>query len=275
MLPAAAARAAEPPGFTVDFSFTSVGGKRPPNIVEIRRAGRGKLSFADEPLHEEWINAESVTGTVAYEVDVLTPEPRTEQIRLKVVKGRYRQLEASASDKVVGESAELGVEVVSSTLKTCEGAKGTLSISYDSEEKSRGVRVSLRCGGAPIVEGQTAGSSRNSRIHITFSASCVRGPSSAARQATCRSADPVVGTWTWKFAPPGEKIAAHGSVTFSSDGTMSWSGGASGTWKRTGSSLTLTWKKSETDIDTMTLAGDGRTMTGSNNSGWSVQGVKT
>jgi hypothetical protein len=51
-------------------------------------------------------------------------------------------------------------------------------------------------------------------------------------------------------------------VTFSSDGTMSWSGGASGTWTHSGSLVKLTWHKSEVDIDTM------------NNSHWRVEGVK-
>lgn len=41
-----------------------------------------------------------------------------------------------------------------------------------------------------------------------------------------------------------------------------------------GTSVTLTWHKSEVDIDTMTLSGDGRAMSGSNNSVWSVEGIK-
>jgi hypothetical protein len=85
----------------------------------------------------------------------------------------------------------------------------------------------------------------------------------------------VVGTWRWLFAPPGSALAEHGTVTFSSDHTMTWSGGSNGTWAQAGNTVTLTWtSKKPVSVDTMTLSADGRTMNGANNTGWAVRGIR-
>jgi hypothetical protein len=44
--------------------------------------------------------------------------------------------------------------------------------------------------------------------------------------------------------------------------------------RRSGSSVTLTWLGSTRTVDKLTLSADGRTMTGTNNAGWRVQGIK-
>ncbi len=37
------------PAYRLDYSFSAVGGKRPPNIVETRIAAKGRLDFAESP----------------------------------------------------------------------------------------------------------------------------------------------------------------------------------------------------------------------------------
>jgi hypothetical protein len=82
----------------------------------------------------------------------------------------------------------------------------------------------------------------------------------------------VVGAWTWAFAEKGDP-QTNGSVTFDSDGTMTWSGGSSGTWTQSGRTISLQWKGKDFK-DTMTLSEDGKTMAGTNNAGWQVQGTR-
>lgn len=83
----------------------------------------------------------------------------------------------------------------------------------------------------------------------------------------------VVGRWNWAFARPGATCCPPGgTVTFSDDHTMTWDGGDSGTWEQAGTSLTLRWKSGS--IDRMRLSQDGRRMTGTNNTGWSVRGTR-
>jgi hypothetical protein len=60
-------------------------------------------------------------------------------------------------------------------------------------------------------------------------------------------------------------------VTFNKDGTMSWSGGMSGTYKQSGYGVTLTWPNG---VDNMVLRVDLDTMDGSNKSGWKVRGTR-
>ena len=56
---------------------------------------------------------------------------------------------------------------------------------------------------------------------------------------------------------------------------MTWSGGDNGRWEQAGRTITLTWtSKQPVSVDTMTLSQDGRTMTGTNNAGWSVRGTR-
>ena len=86
--------------------------------------------------------------------------------------------------------------------------------------------------------------------------------------------DAVVGTWTWRWAQPGSPMATHGTVEFFPDHTMKWSGGKTGDWERAGNTLTLTWRVTPVGRDMMTVSADGRTMVGTNDQGWAVQGIK-
>jgi len=82
----------------------------------------------------------------------------------------------------------------------------------------------------------------------------------------------IVGVWTWAYAPPGQQPVDHGTVTASADGSVKSSAGDSGSWRRSGSSITLTWTNGS--VDTLNLSSDGRVMSGTNNAGWSVRGTK-
>jgi hypothetical protein len=268
----AAGSAADGTKVVVSFRFTSVSGKRPPNIVEIRRAGTGKLYFDRVPSTDgALVDASRYQGTIVYEADVLTPHPTTEELRFKIVGGSYSQKQ-DASGAIVVETVRLNIDAVSSTLAACRNAEGSIALKQTPTQRL--VAFSVPCDDAPIQDGQTAGVGKNSRIQITITPMCVRTTQSASAKSLCGEADPVLGTWTWKFAPPGETIATHGSVTFSDDGKMSWSGGNSGTWRRSGNSVTLTWTGGDRTVDRLTLSSDGKTLTGSNSAGWSVVGVK-
>ena len=83
----------------------------------------------------------------------------------------------------------------------------------------------------------------------------------------------IPGSWAWSFSTSKGPLARHGCVTFTaSPNKMSWDRGGSGEWERSGDVVTLNWTAKTRD--TMTLARDGRTMTGTNNLGDAVRGVK-
>jgi len=85
--------------------------------------------------------------------------------------------------------------------------------------------------------------------------------------------NPIVGVWTWAFAPPGQSPRDQGTVKFTEDGKMSWSGGSYGTWRRAGNTLVLKWSDKNAE-DTLTLSNDARTLSGTNNSGWSIRATR-
>ncbi len=101
-------------------------------------------------------------------------------------------------------------------------------------------------------------------------------PSAPVEPQPAAPLESIAGTWAWSFAPAGQPLATNGTVTFSNDGTMAWSGGSAGTWKHAGATVTLTWTSgtSAGSVDTMMLSGDEMTMTGHNNTGVDVMGVK-
>lgn len=98
----------------------------------------------------------------------------------------------------------------------------------------------------------------------------VAGAAAASRSGS------VVGTWSWAFAPSGDPQPSGQTVTINPDGTMTSSGGASGTWTQSGNQLTLTWTQGSAagSIDDLTLSVDGRTLNGQNRHGWRVRGTR-
>jgi hypothetical protein len=86
--------------------------------------------------------------------------------------------------------------------------------------------------------------------------------------------DPLAGTWTWAYAPPDHPLEVHGTVTLKADGTSDDSHGNAGTWKRSGTTITLTWPSLKS-VDTLVLSSDGKVMTGTNKDGWNIKGTKT
>src|SRR5436305_7236652 len=84
LLGGASARPAE--AFRVGFHVTAVSKTRPPNIVEIRVAGRGSLHFNTAPRADQRSPADGGTGVVVVDYDVLAPHPRTERVALTVQK---------------------------------------------------------------------------------------------------------------------------------------------------------------------------------------------
>ena len=85
--------------------------------------------------------------------------------------------------------------------------------------------------------------------------------------------DPVLGGWVWAFAPPGQPLVDHGAVTFNPDGTIKWSGGSQGSWRKSGNTYTLKWADKEAE-DIVNMSDDGKSLTGTNNAGWSIRGTR-
>jgi len=119
--------------------------------------GHGDLEFAEGTLD----NAAG-SGVVAIEFDVLTPHPRTEQVRLAVVSGAYR------AEPVM--TATLAVEVSSSTTGACAvGQTGKMLV----QRTATRAAVSIRINGCGINQGQVAGIGRNSRVQVSLFGQCL------------------------------------------------------------------------------------------------------
>jgi len=86
----------------------------------------------------------------------------------------------------------------------------------------------------------------------------------------------ITGGWAWSFSTtPGGAVNRDGCVTFTArPHKMTWvgSGSSAGTWQRAGNEVTLDWPGKSRD--TMLLAGDGQTMTGTNNLGDTVRAAR-
>ena len=133
--------------------------------------------------------------------------------------------------------------------------------------------------GATVTLTWTKGSSAGSVDTMTLAANqaSMAGHNNTGWSVVATKAvDPVIGVWTWRYAQPGQALATHGTVTFSLAGAMAWSGGAAGTWTHVGATITLTWTRGSSagSVDTMTLSTSQASMTGHNNTGRSVAGIK-
>jgi len=217
--PAVSGQAASPV-MRVDFSFSAVGGKRPPDIVETRVSGKGRLAF-DSPT--AGVNtADSASGTIVVEYDVLTPHPQTLRMTLKVTGARWNPN---------GHAAKLDVEVLSARdgdgdpLTCPPGSAGFVSL-LDSS-KQDGYYVSLPA--CKLRQGQTAAPGANSRVHVTLTPTCLRLPS--ARKPLCggkgagtKPKPPAAaGTFTLRSNLTEVKNAAPTSLTINAaGGTAHW-----------------------------------------------------
>ncbi len=221
----------------VDFRATGVSGERPPNVVETRIAAKGSLLFDSSPYYDQYVSADSATGTVVVEVDVLTPHPQTFRITLKVTGAEYRAVDG-------GEGADLSIEVVRAVdgdgeaLAACPaGKKGVLAVRDGTTIDAYKISIPA----CKIGIRQSAKPTANSRVHVTLAGKCLR--TTAARKPVCGS----------KPAAKTCKLAGTWSQTTDTVGSTTWRtfadrkaqesglGNATGRATLAGSVLTITW----------------------------------
>ena len=89
--------------------MTGVTGKRPPNIVEIRIAGKDRLTFTDSPVTSLRSRADAWSGLVVVEYDVLTPTPKTASITFGVTSAEFLQ---GGSSTVTSHDIIVNLDVV-------------------------------------------------------------------------------------------------------------------------------------------------------------------
>lgn len=184
---AASAHSQTSPVYRVSFRLTAVGKARPPDIVETRIAGSGRFLFDRSPVEGASFGGKaSATGTVVVEFDVLSPHPQTEQLRLAVIKGLYH-----SDDTGSREYASVTVKVTASTtsghLDCPVGDVG--EVGFLRYKTSRRTSVSISLPDCGIRQLQTATTARNSRVHVSFTAQCLRTTSTAG-QPLCGSPNP-------------------------------------------------------------------------------------
>lgn len=210
----AASEPAAGPVMTVGWRLTAVGGKRPPNIVETRIAGKGTLQFDNSPVLGVSELADNETGRIVVEYDVLTPRPRTVQLTLKVTRAFYLRSRGQ-------EIFFLDVQVIRSDdgegeqVETCRvGAKGKLVLATSAIKS--GYRLDLSdCG---IAHGQQAANGKNSPVQLTTSPKCLRGP--AARKPLCGKKP---ATTTFRLVKTEVKNADPANMTINGTaGTARW-----------------------------------------------------
>jgi hypothetical protein len=240
--PAASQSASESPVMRVDYSFSGVGGKRPPNIVETRIVGKGQLFFTQSPREGKDARADVATGRIVVEYDILTPHPRTVRLTLRVTHAYFVQ---RASGSML---ASLVVRVVKSedgeggTIGSCPvGSEGAVGVKASSEQ----VGYSFSSSRCQLKHGQTATRGANSRVHMTLSPKCLARTPAAGK--------PLCSKGTTKPKPKGCKLAGTWSQTTTDVGSTTWTiaadgkaketglGNASGTATLAGSVLTITW----------------------------------
>jgi hypothetical protein len=178
--------AAQSPAYRVSFDVTGVSKSRPPNIVETRLAGRGVLSFdTSPPTTGDFVEANSASGKVVVEYDILSPHPRTEQVTFalsKSVKPVYGVSQASNGTRR-NEAVHMHLVVTAST-SACAfvGETATLTVVRDYLHNKVGYNLSVgRCGTITVKSGTT----RNSRIHVRFSGACLRPHAAALGKPIC------------------------------------------------------------------------------------------
>lgn len=80
-------------------------------------------------------------------------------------------------------------------------------------------------------------------------------------------------TWTWAYGTPGQPLQVNGAVILYANGGAKWTGdGRTGTWRRSGNQIIITWPQNA--VDTLYLSGDGTVMTGTNRDGWNIRGTR-
>lgn len=214
--PAASGHAASPV-MRVNFSFSAVGGPRPPHIVETRIVGKGRFAFDNSPDVGIVERADSASGTIVVEYDILTPHPQTLRVTLKVTHAKY-----SASS---GHSqAYLFVQVLSARdgdgglLKSCPpGSEGFVLVANSFQESS----YYLQLPACKIRQGQSAGTGPNSRVHVTLTPTCL-GRTPKARTPLC-GGPAAAGTFTLRSNLTEVKNAAPTSLTINAaGGTAHW-----------------------------------------------------
>lgn len=225
------------PVMRVDFRVTAVGGKRPPNIVETRVAGAGSFSFNESPFVAQPTLADSASGKVVVEYDVLTPHPQTIRVTLKLTGVQW------LVDEDDNSGASLYVEVVKAvdgdgdTLAACPTrAKDVVHI-----VEAASVAYQVVLSSCKIRFGQSAKPTANSRVHVAIVGKCLR--TTASRKPLCgkkpaAKSCKLAGTWS-------DTTETVGSTTWttSADGKAQESGLGNATGHATlaGSLLTITW----------------------------------
>jgi hypothetical protein len=172
--------AAPPPKvYRVDFLFTSVGGKRPPNILESRRAGKGKLYLDTGP----WANhaaPATATGKIVLDWDLIVPTPETVRMELAVTGGRvvfglHEPFEAALDVKVTKSASTRGTPL--------ECGVGETGQAWIADGAARKDEVAIRIGRCHIEQGESALEGKNSRVKVAIVGRCLVGQPNKPTQA--------------------------------------------------------------------------------------------
>jgi hypothetical protein len=201
------------PVFKVSFRVTGVTKSRPPNVVEIRLAAAGDLSFDEAPSSGKEAETRSVSAKVAIEFDILTPHPRTEEVTLTATpntQALYTQQE-SYSGGISYESLTLSDLRVAASTAPCAkvGARGNLYAIRGFKTNAGAYTAGVDGCGSFRQHGVQA---PNSRVHVRFTPQCLRTPAGLDGKPLCGSAQPDLITIAVNGAVRGMSLAT-GALT--------------------------------------------------------------
>jgi hypothetical protein len=177
--------------FKVSFRVTAVGKSRPPNIIETRVAAAGTLSFTSAPLADQSARADSVSGKVVVEYDVLTPHPRTERLTVTFDTGSFQQNEDGAG-KVLSQAVHLAGKVSASSAGAGYLCPVGEESSFVAIRKAGTATYVFSVGGeCNLNHGQSAAVSRSSVVHASIHPTCLRTTSGLNGEPLCGGGPPT------------------------------------------------------------------------------------
>jgi hypothetical protein len=210
----ASSRTAASPVFRADWRVTGVTGKRPPNIVEIRLAGKGRYTFFRSPA-DVVEDADNSSGVLVVEYDVLTPTPKTASLTFRVTSGRIALAAlypgAHPNDVVYASLKLVNRENTVGTVANCPlGTNGEFAL-FKGERQ--GYQLVVHDCAIDVLQRANLGS--NSRVHVTIDPKCLR--TVAARKPLCGSK-----AATFKLVRTEVKNAAPGFLTIDPAGSAKY-----------------------------------------------------
>jgi hypothetical protein len=178
----AASRTDASPVMRVDYRFDGVRGSRPPNIVETRIVGKGRLEFDTSPVEGASKRASRATGRIVVELDVLDVErPRTVRLTLDVHTAEYATNPRKGTTTIALFFRVVKTANTTGTDYECSrDAGGRLDIGRSATQVAYDLILSS-CGLRGLRQQVPIG--RNSRVHVTFDPKCLR--TTQARKPLC------------------------------------------------------------------------------------------